>query len=265
MADISRLFSGSTPEFYDRFLVPLQFEPFAEDLAQRLAAVTSGAVLDLAAGTGVVTSALARRLPRSVAIVAADLNPAMLEQARTHPGLERVLWREADALALPFADGAFDDVGCQFGVMFFPDKRTAFREARRVLRRSGQFLFSVWGDKTGTARRLAEEVVGARLSRDPASLVAPEYNDVKTVRADLTAAGFATVSAEKISKTTSSASAGEAALANCHGGLLRAQIDKLAPGRLGEITDAVAAAFAARFGDGPIEAPIHAILFTATA
>jgi SAM-dependent methyltransferase len=165
-------------------------------------------------------------------------------------------------MALPFADDAFDYVVCQFGVMFFPDKPAAFREARRVLRPGGQFLFNVWGDKTGTARLLAEQVVGAKLSRDPASLVAPEYNDIETVCADLAAAGFASVGAEKVSKTTFSASAREAAIANCHGGMLRAQIDKLAPQSLDEITHAVQAAFAARFGDGPIDAPINAIVFS---
>jgi ubiquinone/menaquinone biosynthesis C-methylase UbiE len=262
MAEMNRSFSGSMPEFYDRFLVPLLFEPFAQDLADRLRKVTSGQLLELAAGTGIVTRALARTLPGSVDIVATDLNPAMLEQAKTHAGLERVVWREADAMALPFPDEAFDYVVCQFGVMFFPDKPAGFREARRVLRPGGRFLFNVWGDKTGTARRLAEEVVGQKIARDPASLVAPEYNDIEKVSAELTAAGFASVSAEKVSKQTLSASAREAAMANCHGGLLRAQIDKFAPGRLDEITDALEAAFAARFGNGPVKAPIHAILFT---
>ena len=263
MAEMNRSFSGLMPEFYDRFLVPLQFEPFARDLAERLGKVTSGQLLELAAGTGVVTRALARTLPGSVDIVATDLNPAMLEQAKTYAGLERVAWREADAMALPFPDAAFDYVLCQFGVMFFPDKRAAFREARRVLRPGGQFLFNVWGDKKGTARLLAEQVVGEKLSRDPASLVAPEYNDIEAVSADLTAAGFGSVREEKVSKNTFSASAREAAIANCHGGMLRTHIDKLAPGRLDEITGAVEAALAARFGNGSIEAPIHAILFTA--
>ena len=123
-------------------------------------------------------------------------------------------------------------------------------------------MFNVWGDKTGTARLLAEQVVGEKLSRDPARLVAPEYNDVETVKADLSAAGFVSVSAEKVSKRTRSASAREAAIANCHGGMLRAQIDKLAPGRLDEITEAVEVALAARFGNGAVEAPLHAIVFS---
>jgi ubiquinone/menaquinone biosynthesis C-methylase UbiE len=263
MADMNRSFSGSMPEFYDRFLVPLMFEPFAQDLAERLAKAASGQLLELAAGTGVLTRALARTLPGSVGIMATDLNPAMLEQAQTYGGFERVAWREADATALPFPDAAFDYVVCQFGVMFFPDKPASFREARRVLRPGGRFLFTVWGDKKGTARLLAEEVVGEKLSRDPASLVAPEYNDIDAVSADLAAAGFASISAEKVSKRTVSASPRDAALANCHGGLLRAHIDKLAPHRLHEITAAVDGAFARRFGDGRIDAPIHALLFTA--
>src|SRR5262249_2563051 len=139
----------------------------------------------------------------------------------------------------------------------------AFRETGRVLSPAGQFLFNVWGDKRGTARLLAEEIVGEKLSRDPASLVAPEYNDVERIRSDLAAVGFISTSVESVSKKTRSPSAHAAAIANCHGGMLRAQIDKLAPGRLDEITGAVETALAARFGNGPIEAPIHALLVNA--
>jgi SAM-dependent methyltransferase len=260
---MNRSFSGSMPELYDHFLVPLQFEPFAQDIAERLGPVTSGHLLELAAGTGVVTRALVRTLPQAVHITATDLNPAMLEHAKTHAGLERVAWREADAMALPFPEATFDCVVCQFGVMFFPDKSVSFREVKRVLRPGGQFLFNVWCDKEGTARLLAEQVVGEKLSRDPAHLVAPEYNDIETVTADLTGAGFTCVQVVKVSKITSSASARAAAIGNCHGGMLRAQIDKLAPDRLDEITGAVEARLAARFGNGPIKAPLHALVFTA--
>ena len=263
VAEMNRSFSGSMPELYDRLLVPVQFEPFAQDLAERLQQVTSGHLLELAAGTGVVTRALARTLSPAVHITATDLNPAMLDYAKTHAGLERVAWREADAMVLPFPDGAFDHVVCQFGVMFFPDKVAAFREVRRVLRPGGQFHFNVWCDKAGGARHLAEQVVGERLAREPARLVAPEYNDIETVTAHLAAAGLACVRAEKVSKNFFSTSARTAAIANCHGGMLRAQIDKLSPGRLDEITNAVEAALAARFGNGAIKAPMHALLFIA--
>jgi hypothetical protein len=66
MSDMNRSFSGSMPEFYDRFLVPVMFEPFARDLAVRLKGMESGQLLELAAGTGVVTRALAQTLPHSV-------------------------------------------------------------------------------------------------------------------------------------------------------------------------------------------------------
>jgi SAM-dependent methyltransferase len=238
-------------------------EPFARDLAARLEGMTAGQILELAAGTGIVTRALAQTLRPDVAITATDLNPAMLDRARSHPGLERVRWQEADALALPFADRLFDCAVCQFGVMFFPDKRAAFREALRVLRPGAHFLFSVWGNREGSVWEVATNVVGELLSRDPASLVSPAYDDVAVVHADLSAAGFGSITDEDVTKLTHSSSAREAAVSMCQGGLVRAAIEAQAPARLDEITDAATTAIAARFGSGPIESPLHAILFTA--
>lgn len=249
------------PEFYDRFLVPEIFEPFARNLAARLSQVSSGQVLEMAAGTGALTRALARALPISVGITATDLNPAMLQQAKMHAGLERVVWREADALALPFSDATFSYVLCQFGVMFFPDKQAAFREARRVMKPGGAFLFIVWDGWEGTVLGEASRVVGEMLDVEPTNIRAPAYNDIARVRADLTVAGFAAVTAERLVERSRSNSAREASIANCHGGLIRAYIEAHAPDRLEEITDAATAAIAARFGDGPIEAPLYAVLF----
>ena len=263
MSDMNRSFAGSMPEFYDRILVPVMFQPFAQDLAERLRTMTVGQVLELATGTGIVTRALARLLHADVAITATDLNPAMLDRAKSHPGLERVQWQEADASALPFGDGRFDWVLCQFGVMFFPDKRAAFRETRRVLRRSGRFLFSVWGDRRDSPFEVVAQVVGERLSRPPASLVSPAYNNVELVRGDLDAAGFSSIAVEEVTKLTYSNSARDAAITMTHGGLIRAAIDAQAPERLGEITDAATSAIAARFGSGPIKAPLRSLLFAA--
>jgi ubiquinone/menaquinone biosynthesis C-methylase UbiE len=111
----------------------LFFEPYAADLAARLANITQGQVLEAAAGTGIATRTLVRALPEAVAIVAADRNQPMLDFAAAQPGVGRVTWRQADALSLPFEEKSFDAVVCQFGMMFFPDKRAAYREARRVL------------------------------------------------------------------------------------------------------------------------------------
>jgi SAM-dependent methyltransferase len=263
MSAMNRSFAGAMPELYDRILVPLMFEPFAQDLAERLGGVTSGHVLEIAAGTGVVTRALTRILPRAVAITATDLNPAMLERARSHSGLERVRWQEADALALPFGDQLFDCVLCQFGVMFFPDKQGAFRETLRVLRPAGRFLFSVWGKREGSIWEVATNVVGRFLSRDPASLISPPYNDVVIVRTELAGAGLAEIAVEEVTKPLYAGSAREAAVGLCHGGIVRAAIEAQMPGRLDEITEAAATAIAARFGSGPIQSPLTALLFTA--
>jgi ubiquinone/menaquinone biosynthesis C-methylase UbiE len=132
MSEPMRLFVGSYLEFYDRLLVPVLFAPYARVLAERLRGMTVGDVLEIAAGTGVVTRALVHTLPEAVHITATDLNPPMLDRARSHTGMGRVHWQQADALALPFGEHEFDRVICQSGVMFFADKRAAFRETFRV-------------------------------------------------------------------------------------------------------------------------------------
>jgi len=149
MEAVDKVFAGSIPEIYERSLVPLLFEPYALDLADRLAESEPKDILETAAGTGILTRAVASRVPANARIVATDLNQSMLDHARTRFSREdrqenRVEWRQADALALPFPDQTFDAVACQFGVMFFPDKLQGFSEAIRVLRPGGRFLFNVW-------------------------------------------------------------------------------------------------------------------------
>ena len=137
-------FAGSIPLIYDEYLVPLTFAPLAEDLVSRLRQRRPSRVLEIAAGTGVVTRALAAALPQDVSIVATDLNQAMIDRAAAAGTARPVTWRQADAQQLPFPDGAFDAVVCQFGVMFFPEKARAFSEIRRVLGTGGVFVFNVW-------------------------------------------------------------------------------------------------------------------------
>ena len=139
-----RAFAGSIPQLYEQYLVPLIFDPYAKDLVQRLVSLAPSAVLEIAAGTGVVTRRLAAQLPADVSIVSTDLNQAMLDHAMSVGTSRAVTWQQADAMNLPFDDGTFDAVVCQFGAMFFPDKAAAFAETRRVLRPGGTFLFNVW-------------------------------------------------------------------------------------------------------------------------
>jgi ubiquinone/menaquinone biosynthesis C-methylase UbiE len=202
MAATDKLFAGSIPEIYDRFLVPLIFESYARDLAERLARLEPREVLETAAGTGVLTRAMASRLPPQARIMATDLNPPMLNHAQSQSRDGRITWRQADALALPFQDQSFDAVACQFGAMFLPDKVQGYREARRVLKRGGHFLFNVW-DRI-SENQFADVVTQALATlfpQDPPRFMAriPHgYHDVETIREELTAAGFVEISVDTV-------------------------------------------------------------------
>src|SRR5918996_1406299 len=135
---------GSLASHYDEHLGPILFEPYAEELAASLPELRSGTLLEIAAGTGILTRALDRTLPPSVDIVATDISRHMLAYGASKCASRRTWWQYADATALPFRDSTFDRVVCQFGVMFFPDKPAAFKELRRIMKRGGCLTFSTW-------------------------------------------------------------------------------------------------------------------------
>jgi len=267
------VFAGSIPDLYDRLLVPLIFEPYADDLALRVAALRPAHVLETAAGTGVVTRALARLLPAGATIVATDLNQPMLDRAAsigTTPRATPVEWRQADALQLPFADASFDVVACQFGVMFFPDKARAYAEARRVLRPGGRFLFNAW-DRI-EENEFAQEVTAALAAifpADPPQFLARTphgYHDERVIARDLAQAGFAAVPAiDTVSARSRAPSASLPALAYCQGTPLRNEIEARCPPQgasLDQATAAAASAIAARFGSGAVAGKIQARVVT---
>jgi ubiquinone/menaquinone biosynthesis C-methylase UbiE len=265
--DSDKLFAGSIPELYDTYLVPLIFEPYAAELAARLASIHLGQVLELAAGTGVATRAMAAALPASVAIVATDLNQPMLDYAAARGTARPVTWRQADALDLPFDDGSFDAVVCQFAVMFFPDKRRAYAEARRVLRPGGIFLFSAW-DRI--EQNEFPDVVTTALERvfpdDPPRFLARTphgYHDVERIKRDLAAAGFATApEIDTVAARSRAASPEIPAIAFCQGTPLRNEIEACDASRLAEATAVAAEAIARRFGRGPVDGKIQGHVVT---
>ncbi|HJQ59516.1 MAG TPA: methyltransferase domain-containing protein [Vineibacter sp.] len=258
-------FQGQIPQLYDRLMGPMLFKPYAADLAQRLAGLSTGHVLETAAGTGIVTRALAATLPETVAITATDLNQPMLDHAAAQPGAPRVRWQQADAQKLPFADSAFDAVVCQFGIMFFPDKRAGQREAVRVLKPGGRFLFNVWSEiDRNRITNVVERALAGQFAADPPrfmSRVPFAYNDIAAITAELAAVGFTAIRADRVTLESRSASARDAATALCHGTPLRAEIEARDAARLEAATEAAARALTRELGEGPIAAPMEAIVF----
>lgn len=257
------LFAGSVPELYDTHMVPLIFEPYAQDMARRVAALKPARVLETAAGTGVVTRALARTLPVGTEIVATDLNQPMLDRAAAVGTQQPVRWQQADAMQLPFDAASFDVVVCQFGVMFFPDRAHGFREARRVLQPGGTFLFNAW-DRI-EENEFADVVTNALATvfpADPPRFMARTphgYSDPAQIAADLAAAGFTTLpKIETIAARSRAASPSVPAVAYCQGTPLRGEIEARAGANLGEATAVCAAAVAVRFGNGAVDAKIQA-------
>ena len=175
MSVSDKVFAGSIPENYDALMVPMIFEPYATDLAERVAALSPHAVLETAAGTGVVTRALAPKLAESARYVVTDLNQPMLDYAaKKQPADKPIEWRQADALNLPFADGSFDAVCCQFGVMFFPDRVAGYKQARRMLKPGGSLLFNAWDRIEGERlRECCHRCPGRGVSGRPAALPGP--------------------------------------------------------------------------------------------
>ena len=268
MAATDKVFAGSIPEFYDRLMVPLIFEPYAADLAKRVADLAPRDVLETAAGTGVVTRAMAARLPASVRMVATDLNQPMLDRAASRqPDAGHIKWRQVDAQALPFADKSFDAVVCQFGAMFFPDKVQAYKEARRVLKSGGRFLFNVWDKiEDNEFADVVTQALAEMFPGDPPRFMARTphgYHDVDRIRAELTSAGFGGVAADAVDARSKAASPRDPAVAYCQGTPLRAEIETRGAGRLEEATQRAAEAIAARFGNGAVDGRIRAIVVTA--
>lgn len=268
MAATDNVFAGSIPGIYEQHLVPLLFEPYALDLAERLAKTGPQDVLETAAGTGVLTRKIASRVPARARIVATDLNQPMLDHARARmPQEGRIEWRQADALALPFADQSFDAVACQFGAMFFSDKVQGYGEARRVLRPGGHLFANVWDRiSENEFADVISEAVATLFEKDPPDFMARTphgYHDVEQIRRDLNAAGFDDVAVEAVAYKSKAASARDAAIAYCQGTPLRSEIETRDPSKLEEATQRATEALARRFGSGAIEGRIRAFVITA--
>jgi ubiquinone/menaquinone biosynthesis C-methylase UbiE len=263
MLETDKVFSGSIPENYDRYMVPLIFEPYAADIARRVAPLSPRAVLETAAGSGVVTRAVAPKLASDASYIVTDLNQPMVDYARSRQPVDaRIQWRQADALALPFEDAGFDLVFCQFGAMFFPDRVAGYREARRVLKSGGHFLFNVWD-------RIEENIFADDVTKalvdifpdDPPRFLARTphgYHDTTLIRRELEAAGFSRIVIETKAEQSRASSPRLPAVAYCQGTLLRNEIEARGAGKLESATDYAASVIVAKHGRSEVAAKIQA-------
>lgn len=268
MVKSDNVFAGSIPEIYDSYLVPLIFEPYATDLARRIMTNAPRSVLETAAGSGVVTRALAPLLDPHAQYVVTDLNQPMLDRAIDRQGAdERIVWQQADALKLPFPDGSFDAVCCQFGVMFFADRVTGYREALRVLKPGGCFLFNVWDriEENDFARVVTDAVTAMFVLDPPRFLVRTPhgYHHKDQIEADLRATGFSKIQIETMAQISAAPSPRDPAIAYCQGTPLRNEIEARDKAGLEKATIHATEAIAYTYGNGAVSGKIQAHIIAA--
>ncbi|HKP46129.1 MAG TPA: class I SAM-dependent methyltransferase [Pyrinomonadaceae bacterium] len=261
-------FTGSIPENYDRYLGPLWFEPYAQDIAGRVSVPDDGAVLELACGTGIVTRRLRERLPANVRLVATDLNEPMIAFAkRKFTEQERIEWKQADMTELSFDDEFFDAVVCQFGIMFVPDKQRVFQEVLRVLKPGCSFLFNVWDsmDHNDLARVTHQTIVKAFPADPPRFFEIPYgFNDREAITAMLENAGFQRIEFDVLKFPSVASSAAEISNGLIKGTPVFGAINERGPGYADRIQAAVAEEIANQLGDNPVSCSIQAVVFEAT-
>ena len=267
MKDQELRFSGSVPEQYQALMVPLLFQPYAEELARRARDFHPRRILETAAGTGALTRALHEALP-DAEIVATDLNPPMLEVNATKIQSDHVQFVAADAQQLPFDGASFDLVACQFGSMFFPDKVRGHSEAQRVLRDGGCYLLAIWDTiERNPLTAVTQQVLVDCFPDDPPLFMREGpfgYADPLKIESDLHDAGFETVEIETLELRSRCASAHDAAMALCYGTPMGAELNERESGSIERVFPLVEQALRQFGGAGGIDAPMSAHLVTAT-
>ena len=263
------VYAGSVPKLYEEYLVPLVFAPYAPDMVKRLEGRSISRLLEVAAGTGVVTRALAETLPADVEIVATDLNEGMIEHAQSIGTKRAVEWQQADAMALPFPDESFDSVVCQFGVMFFADKVKAFAEVRRVLRPAGIFIFSVWDRiEENEFAHIVTTAIASLFPDNPPRFharVPHGYHSPEQIERDLAAGGFKNKpEIETVVKESRAKAPRVPAMAYCQGTPLRNEIEERDEMLLSDATTLATKALTEKFGNANIVGKIQALVVTVT-
>lgn len=262
MSNSNPSFKGTIPRIYDEHLGPLLFEPYALDLMDRIKKKPAS-VLEIACGTGIVTSHLRRSLPSSAKLTATDISLDMLNIGRSKMADKRIEWKLADVQQLPFDEESFDLVVCQFGFMFVTDKPKALREVYRVMTSGGIFMFSTWDKiENNRASAIANKVINSYFENDPALLSQVHFSmfNPDEIKAMLKHAGFHDIKIELVKKEGKSSSASHAAVGFVEGSLVYLEIMNKIPSMEKKIIEHVTQAFAENFGDAPMIVPMQALV-----
>lgn len=266
MPETAASFTGNIPGYYDRGLGPVIFSDYADDLAARCRGHSPQNVLELAAGTGIVSQRLRRSLPPDCKLTVTDLNEPMLALAEAKlSGAANVTFQTADAMTLPFADGSFDLVACQFGVMFFPGKPAAFREAARVLKPGGRYIFSVWAPMAQNPFAEIADGEAARFFPDdpPGFYKVPfHYGDPEAVKADLNGEDWSDAGHEAVALDKALEDPETFAEALVYGNPMIDEIRSRGGVDPDEVASAILDALRARLGPPPLRMPLAAYIFT---
>lgn len=258
-------YAGSVPDVYLKYIEPILFEPYAIDLAARVVAPEQSMVLEIACGTGVLAKYLLDQLDESVKLIATDLNPAMLDAAESRfEESINIQFQTANGIDLPFSDNIFDSVACQFGVMLFPDILLGYREAARVLKPGGQFVFNVWDvlEENYFSKSVHEIALTLDENNPPDFLKVPyAYTDVSLITLQLEKAGFSNIEIMQVDKESRANSARDLALGLAAGSPLAKQlVDR---GIKDESIEIIEKALIDEYGKGEITAQMRALVIDA--
>lgn len=267
MANSHSAFKGEIPHYYEKYLGPLIFQKYAEDLSRRIKAPDGGFILETAAGTGMATRQLRSAIQDDVRVVVTDLNKDMLTIAKQKfESTENIEFQTGNAQNLSFENSVFDAVICQFSLMFFEDKFTAIKEAARVLKPDGTFLFNVWDsfEHNHFIKTVNESIVKKFPDTPPDFFSIPYgYYNIDVIKDLLHETGFDDIEISVIPRTSTANSAKDVALGYILGTPVSLQIEKIAPGSLSDIVDSVEEAIATEFGSNNVSAKMQAIVFKA--
>ncbi len=267
MKDQELRFAGSVPASYERLMVPLIFQPYADELAERARELRPARILETASGTGVVTRALHAALP-DAEIVATDLNQPMLDVAAERIGPDGVRFQQADAQATSVRGRELRSRRLPVRRDVLPRQGGAHSEAHRVLRGGGHYLLAIWDAiERNPLTEAAQQVLIALFPDDPPLFMREgpfSYHDTAKIESDLHDAGFDTVEIETVEKRSRSPSAHDAATALCYGTPMGVEVDDREPGSLDQVFAAVEQAFRRFEGPDGIDAPMSAHIVTAT-